>query len=117
MSLVASRVNLTYLCTIERNNAAGSDGRGQPGLPDWQTHLADEPCRFWAAEGNEILQGAGTVEPTTRLHLVLRADADVTEADRVASVSYRGQTAQDGPLGIRALLRRPDHIELLLEKV
>lgn len=117
MSLMSSRLGLTHACTIERNAASGADGRGQPDLPDWQAHLTDEPCRFWADAGREVIEGQGTIEPVTDLRLVLRADADVTEADRVASVTYRGGTAQDGPLGIRAVLRRPDHIELVLVKV
>lgn len=117
MSLISTRLSLRQACTIERNAATGSDGRGQPNPPDWQTHLSDEPCRFWAEAGQEVIQGQGTVEPVTTLHLVLRADTDVTEADRVASITYRGGTGQDGPLGIRAVLRRPDHLELLLEKV
>lgn len=117
MSLASARLLFTQRCTIERNAAGGTDGRGQPGLPDWQSHLADEPCRFWADAGREVLEGAGTVEPVTDLRLVLRADADVKETDRVASVTYRGGTAQDGPLGIRAVLRRPDHLELVLVKV
>lgn len=116
MSLASSRLGFTYACTIQRNAATGTDGRGQPGLPDWQDHLTDEPCRFWADTGREMIEGQGTVEPVLDLRLVLSADADVTEADRVASISYRGGTVQDGPLGIRAVLRRPDHIELVLVK-
>jgi hypothetical protein len=117
MSLLSTRLAFTYACTIQRNAAAGDDAWGQTGTPDWQDHLTDEPCRFWSEAGREVIQATGTAEPVTDLRLVLSADADVTEADRIASITYRGGTAQDGPLGIRALLRRPDHLELVLEKV
>lgn len=117
MSLIATGVSLTQRCTIERDQSASSDdGWGNPTVPDWQTHLSDVPCLAWAEDGREVIEGSATVEPVQTVHLVLSADTDVTERDRVATVTYRGGTAQDGPLAVRALLRRPDHIELVLVK-
>ena len=43
---------------------------------------------------------------------------DVTANDRIASVTYLGQTIIDGPVDIRAVLPRPgDHLELVLVQV
>lgn len=117
MSLIATGASLTQRCSIERDaSSATDDGWGNPNVPNWQPHLSDVRCFAWAESGQEVIEGSATVEPVQTVHLLLPADTDVTERDRVATVTYRGGTAQDGPLAVRALLRRPDHIELVLVK-
>jgi len=118
MSLVGSRLSLTHRCTIERSaNAASLDEWGTPDPADWQPHLSDQPCRAWATAGREAVTDTTTVVVIEDVRLILPLGTDVTEQDRIASVTYRGQTTQDGPLGIRAVLVNADHIELLLVKV
>ena len=118
MSLVASRLSLTHLATIERDaNAGTSDAWGTPNPPDWQAHLSDQPCRTWATAGREVVTDTTTIVVVEDVRLIVPLGTDVTEADRVASVTYRGGTIQDGPLGIRAVLVNADHIELLLVRV
>lgn len=119
MSLTSTRLSLTHLCTVERDaNAGGTDdGWGNPQAPDWQSHLADLPCRLWATHGREQVADGTTITPVADLRLIVPLGTDVTDGDRVAAVTSRGDTVQAGPLGVRALLPRRDHLELLLTKV
>lgn len=118
MSLISSRVSLIHRCTIERNgNAAASDAWGGPLAPGWESHLVDVPCRAWATAGHEAVTDGTTVVVVEDVRLMLPLRTDVTERDRVASITSRGQTTQAGPLGIRAVLTHQDHIELVLVKL
>lgn len=120
MSLAATRLSLIHLCTIERNvNEDTEDALGQPSPPGWAAHLTDVPCRTWASSGRETVNAdtAASVVVVEEVHLIVPLGTDVTERDRIASVTYRGETTQAGPLGVRAVLTRPDHIELVLVKV
>lgn len=118
MSLVSSRLSLTHRCTIERDaNAGGDDGWGNPPAPSWQTHLSDLVCRSWVTAGREEVKDGQSIVVVEDTRLIVPLGTDVTERDRVASVTYRGGTVQDGPLGIRSVLVRRDRIELVLVKV
>lgn len=116
MSLVAARLSLIHRCTIERGSSS-PDEWGNPGPPTWSAHLSDQPCRTWATAGREVVTDTTTVVVVEDVRLILPLGTDVTEQDRVASVTYRGDTVQAGPLGIRAVLVNQDHIELLLVRV
>lgn len=116
MSLASTRLSLTYLCTVERQATVSADGRGHT-TGDWATHISDLACRFWTSEGSEALIEGATIAPLASSRLIVPLGTDVTEADRIVSVTYRGGTVQDGPLGVRAVLWRSDHLELVLEKV
>jgi hypothetical protein len=116
MSLVSSRVALRQRCTIERDVASVDDGWGQPGPPDWQPHLEDVPCRTWVEAGREPVDLGRTATFIDR-RIIVAVDIDVTERDRVAEVTERGDVVLDGPMGIEAILRRPDHLELVVERV
>lgn len=116
MTLLANR--LAYLCTIERNANSGSpDPWGNPVAPDWEPILIDQPCVLWTTAGREVVSDTTTVVVVEDMRLLLPAATDVTAADRVVSVTYRGGMVQDGPLGIRAVLVHRDHIELVLVEV
>jgi hypothetical protein len=116
MSVVSSRVGLTQRCTIERDQAAVDDGWGQPGPPDWQPHVEDVPCRAWVEAGREPVDRERTATLIDR-RIMVPVDTDVTERDRVAQVTERGDVVLDGPMGIEAVLRRRDHLELVVERV
>lgn len=118
MSLVGSRLSLIHRCTTERDDNADTDnGWNNPQTPDWQENLSDLPCRFWADAGREVIESTTTVVPIEDMRMIVPLDTDVTTSDRIASVTYRGDTIQAGPLGIRAILPRRDHLELVLVKV
>jgi len=104
-------------CTLERDQNAGTldDGAVQPA--DWQTLAEDVPCRAWVTRGNEEIADGVTIVPATTFHVLVSASTDITEADRVASITFYGETSQAGPLEVRAVLRRRNHIELVCTKV
>lgn len=118
MSLASSRLSMTHRCTLERDTHAGSPDSWGGTLPvDWEPYLTDVPCRAWASAGREAVTDTTTVVVVEELRLIVSLGTDVTEQDRVASVTYRGQTTQAGPLGIRAVLTHQDHLELVLVKI
>lgn len=104
-------------CTFERDENDGTLDDGAVKPADWQEHLTDVPCRAWVTQGTEVIAEGVTVVPDATFHIAVSADTDVTEADRVASITFYGETSQDGPLGVRALLRRRNHIEIVCTKV
>jgi hypothetical protein len=116
MSVVGSRVALTHRCVIERDAAGSTNGWGTPDSPDWQPHLTDLPCRGWTTVGVEKTD-ATTTAVVEDMRLIVSLDTDVTERDRVGSVTSRGVTIIAGPVGIRVVLARKDHLELVLVRV
>jgi hypothetical protein len=117
MSLVATRANLTHRCTIERDQNAGTLDEGAVQAADWQAHLTDLRCRAWMSTGDEQIADGTTIVQAASVRVIVPAGTDVTDADRVASVTYRGETYVAGPLGVRAVLRRKDHTELVCQRV
>lgn len=116
MSLASTRLSLIHRCTIERDTATAGSW-GTPDTANWQTHLTDVPCRTWAAAGREAVENTTTVTVVEDVRVIVPLGTDVTERDRVASVTYRGGNVQEGPLGIRAVLHRADHLELVLVRI
>ena len=116
MSLSSSRVGYRHRCTIERDEAEPDGAWGGPGTPDWQTHIADLPCRAWTATANEQTDDRRTAVVVQR-RISIAVGTDVTERDRVASVTDRGNTLYEGPMDIEGILRYPDHWELILELI
>lgn len=115
MSLVSSRIALRHRCTFERDGAA-ADAWGNPGSPVWAEHLADVPCRVIVDAGREPVDSDRTVV-VVDMRLLVPLSTDVTEDDRVSEILERGSAYTDGPLGIEAVLRRRDHLELLLRRL
>lgn len=116
MSLVASRVSLTHRCTIERNTTTTTNPHGTPDKATWQPHLTDYPCRLGLTAGREVIDEK-TTAVIEDMRLIVTVDTDVTEKDRVSVVTYRGSVFAAGPIGIRAVLRRHDHLELVLVRI
>lgn len=117
MSLLSSRVGLRHLCAIERDvNAGGSDAWGGSPSPDWQAHLT-VACNAWTNAGREMVEADRTAVVEDRRASV-PLGTDVTEGDRVASVTTRtGALLFEGPMNVQAVLRFEDHLELILERV
>jgi hypothetical protein len=116
MSLSSSRVGYRHRCVIERNGA-GTDAWGDSNSPGWATHLSAVPCRAWTNGGTEPVNDERTaVVEDRRISLVI--GTDVTERDRIASVTDQGgNTIFEGPMTIEAVLRHTDHLEVLVERV
>ena len=117
MSLLSSRVGLRYLCSIERDaNAGGSDAWGGPPAPDWQP-LASVRCNAWTSAGRELVEADRTAVIVDR-RVSVPLGTDITEADRVVSVTTRsGALVFEGPMNVSAVVRFEDHVELSLERV
>jgi hypothetical protein len=117
MSLVSSRVALRHQCTIERDTSVGPDSWGQSGEPNWVRHLINIPCRAWTDAAREPVDDTKTVVMEDR-RVIVEIGTDVTERDRVASVTNpAGTVIFEGPINIEGVQRYPDHLELLLERI
>lgn len=112
MSLIGTRLSLRDRCTIERATAT-TDTWNVPGTPTWASHLSDVRCRLFAKSGRERTDEDTNVV-VEDFRLLVPLGTDVTESDRIASVTRRGVTVLEGPLGIRSVLPRQSHLELVL---
>ena len=115
---MSTRQRMTHRATIERNGNLVPDAYGQPDAPVWYAHLTGQACYFWepTAQRGEI---TGERNADVYAHrLLLPLAVDVTEEDRVNGVTdRRGQTISDGVFGITQIVRKPDHLLLVLETV
>jgi hypothetical protein len=117
MTLIGSRANLTHRTRIERDaNAGAVNDVGAEEAPDWQPYDDLTRCRFWVNTGREVLD-ASTTAVDEDMRMIVPLDTDVTERDRLAGVCYRDQFIATGPIGIRAVVRRKDHLELFLVRI
>jgi len=117
MSLIASRASLIHRTRIERDQNAGElNDAGAVESPDWQPFDDLTRCRFWTNTGREVLDATVSVVDED-MRMIVPLDTDVTERDRLAGVCYRGQFIATGPIGIRAVVRRTDHLELFLVRI
>lgn len=120
MSLVSSRISLSHVCTIERDaNAASTSSDGWGSSPSWQAHLSNLACRFWAVSGREQIADKDSIVGVDEQKMIVPLGSDITERDRIsaAGVTYRGAAIITGPIGIRAVNPRKDHLELILTRV
>ena len=109
---------MRHRCTIQRDASAAGPRTGwnQDGDPNWQTHLSDVPCRAWTESADEPVGDRRTAVYEGR-RLALPLGTDVTESDRIAQVTERGQVRFEGPMSIEGIQRYSDHLELALERI
>ena len=101
---------MTQRCVIERDATAG-----EADTSDWQPHLDGVSCRLWATAGREATD-QGHTAVVEDLRLVVPLGLDVTVLDRIHGVVNRaGGVIDPRPLGIEAILRERDHLELVLQ--
>lgn len=116
MSLISTRLSLTHLVTVQRDDNAGSTSGGWTQAPDWQDYLTDVPCRAWTQAGREQVDATTTIV-VEDLRLIMLLDTDVTEHDRLGDIRYRGDTIIPGPFDIHAVLFQRDFLELVLVRI
>lgn len=114
MSLVTSRIALQHRCTIQRNEGAADDWGSQ--AEDWQPVAEDVPCRAFTLTGSEPADQDRTAAFVER-RITLPLSTDVTEQDRILSVTSRGSEVFDGPMSIEAVLIYQDHLELIVQRI
>lgn len=109
---------LNHLATVERDANAGTlNAVGAQASPDWQPHLTNLLCHAWTNAGREQLDATTSVV-VEDMRAIVELGTDITEQDRLNGVTdAEGNTVISGPVGIRAVIARSDHLELILVKV
>ena len=108
---------LIHETTVQRDaNVDTLNAAGAQESPDWGDHITDLRCRAWTATGREVEEPTTSIEAQD-MRAIVELGTDVTERDRLGDVTYRGDTIISGPLGVRAVIQRKDHLELLLTRI
>lgn len=112
------RQRMVHRATIERDGNLVADAYGQPDAPVWYAHVTGQACYFWepSAQRGEI---AGERNADIYAHrLLLPLGVDITEEDRINGVrDRRGQMITAAVFNITQIVRKPDHLLLVLEVV
>lgn len=118
MSLASSGLLMTHLTTVQRDGNAGTlNAAGAPASPAWADHLVDLPCRAWTSVGREQLDATTSVV-VEDVRAIVALGTDVNEQDRLNGVvDQYGNTVIDGIVGIRAVVTRKDHLQLILVRI
>lgn len=111
-------VALSMRCTIERLDAGSDDAYGHP-TGTWETLHADLPCLLW---NEDRRQDAETIGPSVGFvlghqRLVVPANTDVTERDRVSEVIGIDGDPIAGVLAIHLVQSRITDTVLVVEEV
>lgn len=114
-----SRTAMTHRCTIERdvNHGDNADPWGNDEPASWTDSREDIPCRFWFEDATTVIDGTKASEMTTR-KMILPKGTDVTEDDRILSVTDRlGNAVADGPMRIDSVGHRMGHVVVTMVDV
>lgn len=115
MTLLSSRQAFKQVCTVERDSAV-ADEWGGAATPDWETHAGGVPCRMLAQAGREAVTSDRTAV-VADFRMLVPLGTDVTARDRIVDVVERETLIYTGPFDVEVVLRRPDHLELVLTGV
>ncbi len=114
---MSARGAMIQRATIQRDTATSTDDWGGSVAPTFTDHLISVPCRAWFQAGREVIDGDKTAVVEDR-RIIFPKDTDVTEADRVTSVTNRkGIEILPGPMVIESVGLRQDHIIALVTEV
>lgn len=103
---------MTFRCQFERDLTAGTSD--ETNFQDVGTPVT---CFLWATAGRET-QGAEKITVVEDLRALVPLASDVKVTDRIRAVTDRlGNVVESRRLLILSILRRADHLELLLEAV
>lgn len=101
-------------CTVERDQG-GDDPYG--GGHDWQPHLTDEPCYWWAQSGREQVSDETSVVVADE-HLIVGRDAGLAEGDRIVSVTdHRGREVLDRKRRVEYVAVERSHLDASVKAV
>jgi hypothetical protein len=110
---MSARNRMTHRALVERATYT-TDAYG----PTWATHIAAQPCYFWEPTGQrgEIV---GPRNADSYAHrLIVPLDTAITEEDRISGVvDRRARVITASVFNITQLVRKPDHLLLVLEVV
>lgn len=119
---MTARGKMTMRAVIERDVSEGTDDWGNPTEPDWEADEDATPCLMYVRAGaGQVGRVVIDTEKTAVLEdrrAIVPLDTDVSTADRIARVEDRAGTVLfAGPMGIDAVHRRRDHLELAVERI
>lgn len=112
---MGARQSMTMRTTVERDTGAVENTWGHND-PAWTVHLDVLPCRMWVAVETDVTDDLRTARSEDRRAMV-PSGTDITPGDRLRQVTDRlGQVLFDGPMHVATVVRRPGHLELLVER-
>lgn len=116
--MTATAGRMIHRARIERDSNTTADAYGQPDVPTWAATYTAQPCYLWQPIGQ---RGEITGERNADIYdhrLLVPLTVDVTEEDRINGITNRrGATISDSVYNIRQIVRKPDHLLLVLETV
>ena len=108
---------MRHRADIERDGASTPTGWNSDPVPSFAAHLANVKCFAWSTGRREVVDSDKTAV-IEDLRCIMPLETDVTERDRVASITdRRGTTLYAGPLRIEAVQRVHTHLELTLDRI
>lgn len=117
---MTTRMRMTHRAEIQRAGQTAEDAYGHPIASEWAEHIPALPCWFdFAPAGSNDERALPEGTPVILDALMLcPVGSDVVETDRVAAVFDRAWNRLTvGPLDVRAVMRRHDHLEVRLQEV
>lgn len=114
--MIAGR--LTMRAQVERDQATGADGWGQPNAPAFAAIGVPVPCFIWSVKATEIQDERKTAQ-IGDFRGLFALGADLNERDELASVTDRqgavlipGRLRVEGPVE-----RKHTHLEAVLKRI
>jgi hypothetical protein len=110
------RQQMVHRALVERATYT-TDAYGQP-VPTWATQVASQACYFWEPSAQRGEQMGERNADIYSHRLVVPQGTDITEEDRVNGVTDRkGTVITEALFDIKQIVRKPDHLLLVLETV
>lgn len=109
---------LDHLTTVQRDANAGQlNSVGAQASPSWSDHLTGLICHAWTNAGREQIDATTSVV-VEDMRCIVELGTDITEQDRLNGVTDAdGNPVINGLIGIRAVIARADHLELILVRL
>lgn len=113
--MIAGR--LTMRALVERNQAIGKDGWGNPVAPSFQP-LATSKCFVWSNTSREIIDGDKTAM-VEDMRSLFALSADIRENDEISAVTdANGTVIIPGRLRVEGpVQRKHTHLEAALKRI
>lgn len=114
MNSAAVRSRMTQRALVERDQNLGD---GRYAVPDFQTHIASQPCFLWTKSGVESVSPERTAV-VEQVKVLMPLGTDVKSTDRINGISDRqGSPVLAGFLNVMSVLPHHSHLELEVMRV
>lgn len=119
MSAMGSQVRsrMTQRAFFQEDTATGNDAYGNPVPPVWTAKAGQPvPCFAWVQSREESVREETTVV-VQETKCIVPLSAGITEQNRLDRIEDRlGFTLWAGPMNVRAVSNKHNHIEMHLEE-